>query len=329
MSGCVVRAIYWNFADQRMSRLIQQRRRLQLSAMAPSTRRIRGVQWKCYKNFCQEYKLNCLPCSDDQSSLFASHLSRYLSYTSICNYLQAVGFIQKLYGLVPPSVSSDSVKLTLLGIKKKPNIGHELRAPITLGHLKKFKLQLVMSKPSHVMFWACLLLLFRSLLRVSHVTQSPHNLQVKDVKFISSGMVLIIHSSKTNQGSAPPRYIPIASLQNKSMCAVFWLKHWLSVKPAPSSAPLFRLNNQAMSYKVFQAALSALVSKAGINQKISSHSFRRGGATFLSAIGLPLDKIKERGGWKSDAILTYIAEPIQVKMKREGVVSRVINDMLS
>lgn len=257
--------------------------------MAPSTRRVRSVQWTCYRQFCQELHLASIPCSDNQLSLFASYLSKFLSYSSVCNYLHAVVLVHRLYWCQAPSLAADSVKLTLLGIKKKPSIVHETRAPITLGHLKRLKLIFNFSKSSHVMFWACLLVLFHSLLRVSHVTQSPHNLLVGDVKFIDSGMILVIRTSKTNQGSDPPRYIPIACLQDKSMRAVFWLKYWLKVTPAPSSAPLFRLNNSPISYSVFQSALASMVSKAGIRQKISSHSFHRGGATFLLAIGLPLD----------------------------------------
>lgn len=297
--------------------------------MAPATQRIRRVQWTCYKQFCQEFRLASIPCSDNQLSLYASYLSRFLSYSSICNYLHAVILVHRLSHCLPPSVSSDSVKLTLQGLKRKPRIVHDPRAPITLGHLKRLLGQLDLTRKAHVMFWTCLLLLFRSLLRVSHVTLSPHNLLIDDVKFVDSGAVLVIRSSKTTLSSSPSRYIPLAPIRDKSMCVVFWLKHWLSMSPAPPSAPLFRLGNQAMSYRSFQEALSSLVSKAGITQKISSHSFRRGGATFLSAIGLPFEKIKERGGWKSNSVLTYIAEPLQVKMRREGVVSNVINELLN
>lgn len=49
----------------------------------------------------------------------------------------------------------------------------------------------------------------------------------------------------------------------------------------------------------------------------------------MSAIGLPVEKIKDRGGWLSDAVLTYIAEPVQVKMNRECGVAKVINKMLN
>lgn len=279
--------------------------------------------------FCYELDVASMPCSNDQLSLYASYLSNCLSYSSICSYIHAVVFVHKLRGFTPPCVSSPSVKLTLLGIKKKPAIVSVTRAPITLGHLKKMRCKLSLSRPSHIMFWACLLLMFRSLLRVSHVTTSPHNLLVGDVKFIQSGMILVIRSSKTSHLNSPPRYIPISSLHDKSMCSVYWLKKWLQVSPSPPSSPLFRVGSSPVSYKGFQSALSSLVARAGINQKITSHSFRRGGATFLSAIGLPLEKIKERGGWKSDAVLTYIAEPVQVKMRREGVVSKVIDNLLS
>lgn len=142
-------------------------------------------------------------------------------------------------------------------------------------------------------------------------------------------MVLVINSSKTTQTSSPPRYIPVAPLKDKAFCAVFWLKRWLMYAPASPSAPLFRLGRLPISYTTFQLALADLVSKAGIRQKISSHSFRRGGATSLSAIGKPIEQIKERGGWRSDVVLTYISEPIQVKMGREEVVSQVIDKLLS
>lgn len=307
---------------------MKHRRELQLTSMAPSTLRIRTVQWNCYRQFCLDHHLASIPCTDDQLSLYASYLSKLLTYFSVCNYLHAVIFYHKLTGYAPPSVSSVSVKLTLLGIKRKPHVVHQARLPITLAHLKKIYIHLDLSRSTHIMWWACLLILFRSLLRVSHVTESPHNLLVQDVKFIDAGLILIIHTSKTAQVSSQPRYIPIAHLQDKSMCAVFWLKRWLSLSQAPPSAPLFSLNRRALTYRAFQAALAASVKKAGLKGKISSHSFRRGGATFLSAIGMPIEKIKERGGWKSDTALTYIAEPIQVKMRREGVVSNVINELL-
>lgn len=297
--------------------------------MAPSTLRIRRVQWTCYRHFCQEHHLASIPCSDNQLSLFASYLTKYLSYSSICNYVHAVIFVHRLYGYQPPSVWSSSVKLTLLGIKRKPHIVHDPRAPITLGHLKKLKLKLDLSRPSHTMFWACMLLLFRSLLRVSHITDPPHNLRVQDVCFIEPGMVLVIHSSKTNQGSAPPRYIPIARLSYSSMCAFFWLKRWLTLNPAPFSAPLFSHNGSPISYKLFQSVLTSLVSSVGIKQKISSHSFRRGEPPSCRPLAFQLIKIKERGGWKSNAVLTYIAEPIQVKMKREHIIAGVLNKILN
>lgn len=64
-----------------------------------------------------------------------------------------------------------------------------------------------------------------------------------------------------------------------------------------------------------------MINHAGINDKILSHSFRHGGATFLSTIGMPVDKIKERGGWASNAVYKYISESMDVKAQRDGKVN--------
>lgn len=48
----------------------------------------------------------------------------------------------------------------------------------------------------------------------------------------------------------------------------------------------------------------------------------------LSALCMPLDKIKVRWGWKSDAALMYIEDPIQVKIQREKTESALIDDLL-
>lgn len=62
--------------------------------------------------------------------------------------------------------------------------------------------------------------------------------------------------------------------------------------------------------------------KAHISARLTSHSFRRGGASFLLSSGIPLSQIKERGGWKSNCVITYVSDPLYVRVKRELEVSR-------
>lgn len=73
-----------------------------------------------------------------------------------------------------------------------------------------------------VNFWAAVLLLFRSLLRVSYVVTSPHTLKIQDVQRTNYGLLIGVHSSKTRK-SGDSRSIPIARLTDKSLCAVHWL----------------------------------------------------------------------------------------------------------
>lgn len=59
-----------------------------------------------------------------------------------------------------------------------------------------------------------------------------------------------------------------------------------------------------------------------LNARLTSHSFRRGGASFLASVGIPLNQIKIRGGWKSDCVKKYICEPLSVHVRRELSVSK-------
>lgn len=294
------------------------------NALAPATIRARKYQWSSYLEFCKKFKFKVFPCTNYQLSLYVSFLSYYLSYTSVINYLQGVILGHKFNGYVPPSVSSDEVKLALQGLKND-DVLTVPRDPITLSHLKSFYFHLNITVNSQLMFWAALLLLFRSLLRVSHITDSPHYLRVGDVEIVGDGLVLKVFSSKCMKRSYSPRLIPIAPMECKKFCAVYWLKRWLSIYDGEPSAPLFSLNGAPLSYNAFNSALKKVVQRAGIKEKISSHSFRHGGATFLSTIGMPIEKIKDRGGWSSNAVYKYISESFDVKAQRDGKVARIID----
>lgn len=86
-----------------------------------------------------------------------------MTYTSVNNYLQGVILGHKFKGVLPPSVSSDAVKLALMGFKNGDVLPIP-RDPVTLNHLKSMFACLEVKISSQLMFWAAILLLFRSLL---------------------------------------------------------------------------------------------------------------------------------------------------------------------
>lgn len=314
------------FAGSPLSRLRLRRQRLMCSAYAPATIRMRKIQWRCYLKFCKLFKFQCLPCTDEQLSLFASYISQFMTYSSVANYLQSVVWTHKLCNIYPPSVSSDIVKITLAGVKRRSK-PPQRKDPITIRHLLTIFPFLDMTRTVNIMYWSCLLILFRSLLRVSHVVKSDHTLLKSDVQYLpDGGIVLRVRSSKTSRPGVS-HLIPISPVSNKNICAVFWLKKWLSICPRQIHAPLFSLGSHPMSYNSFSSAFRKLYTVAGIDANLSSHSFRRGGATFLSSVGVPISSIKERGNWLSDAVYKYISPSLGFKAALDQKVSKIINFM--
>lgn len=246
-----------------------------------------------------------------------------MKFSSIVNYIQAVTLVHKLRNLEPPSVSSHTVKLTLQGVKRRNDQPTKSRDPMTIGILQKMYGCLNINVKSHVLFWASALLLFRSLLRVSHVKVSPHTLNYNDIVWVEDGYDIKVRSSKT---SSVLRVIPVRSLKSKKLCSVFWLKHWVSISKCRGSMPLFSMSGKnALSYSSYSKMLSKVIESAHVTEKISTHSFRHGGASFLSNIGVPLSRIKERGGWKSNAVYLYISESFKEKVQREKLVASAID----
>ena len=71
---------------------------------------------------------------------------------------------------------------------------------------------------------------------------------------------------------------------------------------------------QCLTYSKFNRALSALLDACDLEaSKYSDNSFRRGGASFAAACGIPPHLIKLQGDWKSDAYLRYIDTPVHLR----------------
>lgn len=259
-----------------------------------------------------------LPCSAKKLSIYASYLSSYMSYSSIVTYLQAVIFMHKVNGFEPPSGSSPVVKLTLEGIKRSSKGSSRKRDPIKISHLKRLYSILNVNIDSDLLFWGMCLFLFRTLLRISHVVDSSHTLMVKDVKFKAWGFVVLVRSSKTDQLGSEVIKLPVYKIKDTRFCAVFWLKVIRDCQGPQYRGPLFALPSIAyMSYSWFQSKLKKSARACNIKSHLSSHSFRKGGATFLASCGVPLNQIKSRGMWKSLSVFRYLSEPTNVKVYQE------------
>ena len=105
--------------------------------------------------------------------------------------------------------------------------------------------------------------------------------------------------------------IPLPLIPGSPLCPVTALKQYLnSVQLSPQS-PLFVSQSQGSYRPILAHQYSAFIKKSlsaiGLNPAhYSSHSFRRGGATFAFSNRAPTDFIKSQGDWASDAYLVYL-----------------------
>lgn len=223
----VAKLVSCYFTATTWEQLTASRMKLMKKSVAPSTLKNRRGQWRCYCRFCKKFKLCNLPCSDDQLSMYATFMSPMLSYSSLLVYLQAVIFVSKLYSVPAPSMSHPSVKLVLEGSKRVAPEVSSGASPITLELLKELYQGIDCARKTHCVLWASCLLMFFSLLRVSHVTDSIHSLKVEDVKTHDWGLMLSIRSSKTHRGGKPI-LLPVCKIPDKVYCPVYWISRLLS-----------------------------------------------------------------------------------------------------
>lgn len=299
--------------------LQRQVKELRLQSVAPSTLRLRSYQWNCYSDFCSSHKLSPFPCSYDKIAMYIAFLSKLMKPVSIASYLQALVFKHVVLGLEPPKLNHPHVKSTLEGVKNKFGAGSTHKDPINLSHLALMLPYVSSENHSLYLTWVASLLMFRCLLRVGLVVDSPHTLTRDSVEFTKYGLLLRICSSKTKKSHETPDLIPVNRLPDSKCCAVHHLMRLMRLYPMPVTSPLFSTPKVGtLTYSVFSKNFSYLLGKAGLVGNFASHSLRRGGATCMAELGFSISDIKRRGRWKSSCVNKYICESLDHLVRKDG-----------
>lgn len=115
------------------------------------------------------------------------------------------------------------------------------------------------------------------------------------------------------------------------LCAPSILKAFLDTHPSLPEAPLLSyLQAGTVTPIIYSYALSTLKrwsTQAGLMKNVGLHSLRRGAATLMSLAGLNLEDIKERGDWRSLAVLSYLSYPMDRKVSIDSKVVRLLNSL--
>lgn len=256
--------------------------------------------------------------------LYITYLTDSLKYSSICNYISAIWSMHDFAGVQPSAKGSFLVKCTLMGARRLLGDAVLSAEPLLPNDLCALYLHLSKTNSYDLVFWAAVCLMFRCLLRVGHVTKSDHTIQRSDVEFTKYGLCLTIRSSKTIQYHERELNIPVIASPGSLLCPVFWLKRYFSRVKVPPHAPLFISPGSLspLTYKSFSTRLKSVLAAAKLSGNYSSHSLRRGAATFLSRIGLPLHDIKTAGDWRSLSVLLYLSGDIKSRLIKDKTVAQ-------
>jgi hypothetical protein len=130
--------------------------------------------------------------------------------------------------------------------------------------------------------------------------------------FINKGVAIVTFEwTKTIQSGERRLKIPLVNIPGSVLCPVNAYIRMCNVIPAPDDSPALVLRKHSrlvpVTYPQFLSKLRYIINKTGrVSELYSSHSFRRGGATFDFRSHIPSELIQLHGDWASDAYKVYL-----------------------
>lgn len=279
--------------------------------------------------FCEYFQINPIPTTVQVLCFYAQFLSRsFKSVNSIKNYLSGVKLLHLYLDDDYPKFDEFQLKLTLKGLARMNPHCPKQALHITPQILLRIFELLDISKPYDATFWCLFLHAFFLMFRKSNlvpnsVKQFDERKQLcrKNIKYDrSKGMLIFdICWSKTIQCGERTLYIPLVEIPNSSLCPVKAYINMITLIPAENESPAFCILKGKLlvpvTYYLFQNVLRKLIKEIGEDPKqYSSHSFRRGGATWAFSSNIPSELIQLYGDWSSDAYKTYLKFSLKDKI---------------
>jgi len=259
----------------------------------------------------------------DVASFIAELFEQGFAATTIASKISALSFVFKLLHKNDPTGSFVISKLLAGARTLRPTLDD--RIPLSYSLLRKI-LPLIPkfcpTKYTALLYQSMALLAFHCCLRVSEyikVTHSAHALQLRNVYFqikdsrgskrgqqsaVSLDITFTSHKF-SKPGHASKIHIP--ARRKEHYCPVDMLHRFCTVQ-GNKPGPLFvQQDGAAVTHAEFMNVIHATLKT--INQdssKITSHSFRIGGAVYAFEQGLNESQIQELGRWRSAAFRGYL-----------------------
>jgi hypothetical protein len=295
------------------------------------------IQWKAYFLFCTYFNLTQIPATLENVCLYAQFLSRsFKSTDSVRNYISGIKLLHLFLDVEFPHIHEFEFKLVLKGLARlNPHLPRQA-LPITPDMLLEFYPFLDLRNLFDATAWCVLLFGFFLLARKSNLVpnsasafDSDKQLCRGDVCAGQDHLIVSFRWSKTIQFGERELLIPLVSVPGSVVCPVKAYNHMCRLVPALPASPAFVYRRKGklppFTYSQLQRVLKELVQKSGRDAKLySSHSLRRGGASWAFRAGVSSELIQLQGDWRSDAYKEYLKFTLSDKF----VVSQKISDFI-
>ena len=279
------------------------------NSRAANTLRAYQADFKDFSAFCAKNGLSSMPTEPKILSLYLTHLSANLKFSTLKRRIASISVFHKLKGHYLDT-KHPIIMENLHGIKRVKGTNQKAKTPILINDLKLIinvidqcssncELHELEGNSKLIRDKAIILVGFSGGFRRSELV----NIDYDDIEFVSEGVKIFIKRSKTDQsGEGMIKAIPY--FDNKSFCPVLALKHWINNSEI-KSGKLFDISDKSVAL-----IIKKYTSLSGLDpNRYSGHSLRSGFATSTAESGAEERNIMAMTGHKTTQMVRrYIQE---------------------
>lgn len=275
------------------------------SVRSPSTVKTYRNDWNRFRKWMESQGINEYPISVDTLAEYLLYLYDHKYSKTIVN--RSLTVISMAHDALDDPTGDRVIRQIKKGIRRLDKRRPKKAAPIGLSSLIAMCQALsTTGKPRDLRRKAMISLGWMGALRSSEIVA----LQWQDITQVSAGIEVTINQSKTNkENDSEIIAIPLLSNDYREACAV---RNLLAIVPTNMQSIIGRSDNpvfpsvldpkKPICTRTIDDAIKHAAELAGINQVYTTHSLRRGWATFAASQGVSQTALMRHGRWKSSAI---------------------------
>ena len=271
------------------------------NSKSKNTLRAYKADYNDFALFCSKNNLQSMPTKPQIMSLYLTHLSKSLKYSTLKRRLASISILHKMKGHYIDT-KHPIIMENLMGIKRTIGSHQKGKKPLLINNLKLLIEAIHQSKEKDIRKIrdkALVLIGFSGGFRRSELV----NIEYEDLEFVLEGVKIFVKRSKTDQsGEGMIKAIPY--FDNENFCPVKALKRWIKIIDLKNHK-IFNISDKNVSLIIKKYA-----NYAGLDShRYAGHSLRSGFATSTAESGAEERNIMAMTGHKSsEMVRRYIKE---------------------